>query len=92
MGAAGYVSIYSEEEVRNRYRELYPYGNIDKDWWYLRTITVELDSKKWILDYHDNQGHHIGVYNSFWFDDEEAQSRILNVLKRCEVKIVEVWT
>ncbi len=92
MGAAGYVSIYRDLEVRAKYAELYPNNSIDEDWWYLPTITVELDGEKWILDYYDDQGWHRGTQNDFWFKDEEAQERVLNVLKRCEEKSVEVWT
>jgi len=92
MGAAGYVSIYRDSEVRAKYAELYPNNNIDEDWWYLNTITVELDGERWILDYHDDQGWHEGARSEFWFYDAEAQERVLTVLERCERKYVEVWT
>lgn len=92
MGAAGYVHIYRDSEVRAKYKELYPKNNIDEDWWYLTTITVELDGVRWILDYRDDQGWHEGTGNEFWFDNEEAQKRVLNVLKQCEERVVEVWT
>lgn len=92
MGAAGFVNIYRDSEVRNKYKELFPGGDIDEDWWYLKTITVELDGEKWILDYYDDQGCHEGTNSDFWFRDAEAQRRVNRVLAECKAKTVEVWT
>lgn len=92
MGAAGFVRIYRDSEVRSKYKELFPGNNIDDDWWYLKTITVELNGEKWILDYCDDQGWHKGTRSEFWFRDKDAQMRVRRVLAECKVKTVEVWT
>lgn len=93
MGAAGYVNIYRESNVRETYAKKFPNNDIDKDWWYLKTITTELDGNRYIFDYADDQGYHEGSGNSFWFENYEAQQRVLEVLRECEcLQWVEVWT
>ena len=93
MGAAGYVTIYDYEKVATKYHELYPDRDLHKDRWYLSKITVELDGKKWILDYWDDQNNHQGAEDDFWFANKEAQERVFRVLQETENdKMVEVWT
>ena len=93
MGAAGYVTIYRESNVRETYEQKFPDNNIDEDWWYLKKITAELDGNRYIFDYGDDQGWQEGSENDFWFKDDAAQSRVLEVLRGCgSIDSVEVWT
>lgn len=101
MGAAGYVTIYEREAVERAYAGLYPDEDITADWWYLDTITAELNGVRYILDYSDDQGMHEGTGNSFWFNHEEgegwdntrAQRRCIAALYAArELTSVEVWT
>lgn len=72
MGAAGYVAVYEREAVERAYAELYPERNITEDWWYLDTITTELNGTRYVFDYYDDQGGHDGTGNCFWFSIEDA--------------------
>lgn len=102
MGAAGYVTVYNEAAVRGRFQELFPEHDIDKDWWYLKTCSGDLQGTRYIFDYADDQGGHEGSAESFWFAHEEgedyfadsrAQKRVQQVLLEVgPVVSVEVWT
>lgn len=71
MGAAGGVTIYKLDDIEAKYAEMWPDGDIRKDWWYLDTITTDLDGTKYVLDYADDQGMHQGSSNNFWFNFDE---------------------
>lgn len=78
MGAAGFVTIYRESEVREKYQEMWSdEHSIEDDWWYPswdtrrdnygQVVRIELDGTWWLVDYSDDQGHHEGVEEGFWF-------------------------
>lgn len=101
MGAAGYVTVYDRAELEERYAEKYPDRVLTEDWWYLDTITLDLNGIRLVMDYHDDQGIHDGVENSFWFKSEpnedwfesDAQKRVLSVLREIKpLSTTEVWT
>lgn len=98
MGAAGYVTIYPEDAVREEYAKRWPKNSIDEDWWYLRddSVRVVLDGKRWLVDYSDDQGCHQGVENEFWFKSPEAQERVRRALTEVYrnglTARTEVWT
>ena len=95
MGAAGYVTVYDRDELEKRFAERYPDHVLTEDWWYLDTITMDLDGRRLIFDYADDQGYHQGSQNDFWFayDGGKAQTRVLSILHEMkQVGHVEVWT
>lgn len=72
MGAAGYVTVYRENEVRDAYKRLWPDNDIDADWWYLKTCSADVFGTRLIFDYADDQGYHEGTENEFWFTAEHG--------------------
>jgi hypothetical protein len=102
MGAAGYVAVFNEADVRARYKELWPDNDIDDDWWYLKTCSADIQGTRYIFDYADDQGTHEGSREPFWFrhrdgedflSESEAQKRVLAALYGVgAVATAEVWT
>lgn len=102
MGAAGYVTVFREADVRAKYKELWPENDIDEDWWYLKTCSADLNGTRYIFDYSDDQGTHEGTREPFWFKNEPgenifqetaAQKRVLAALYGVAYEAsVEVWT
>lgn len=74
MGAAGYIHIYTEPDVRMFYDKLW--GDlgytIESDWWYPSwegdtVARININGVWCLIDYRDDQGNHDGTHNSFWF-------------------------
>lgn len=104
MGAAGDVYVYDFQKLDDEHRRRFGRALVD-DWNYAaphegkhRALVVELDGKKWLTRYADDQGYHDSA-EDFWcasdpiIDDMTPHERVMQTIGAVgHAARTEVWT